>query len=342
MARSLDIARDTYPHPNPRVGAVVVDAKGEPAGEGSHAGPGRPHAEVVALNSAGISARDGTIYVTLEPCVHVGRTPPCVGAIVAAGIRRVVVAAEDPDVRVAGKGMEALRAAGLEVEVGVMADEARALDPGYFHHRRTGRPMVTLKAAATLDGQVAALDGSSQWITDEVARKDAHRLRATADAVMVGAGTLRADDPRLDVRLPEYSGPQPVPVLVAGTRPIPVDARLVARDPIVLSPVAIEGLDTIVAPADGAVDLRLGLEGLGRRGIVDLLVEGGPRLAASLLSENLVDRIVLYLGARVAGGAGKTVFEGEFSTLSQSRRVRITHVGTVGVDVKIEAILEDD
>ncbi|GBD85677.1 riboflavin biosynthesis protein RibD [bacterium BMS3Abin02] len=342
MARSLDIARGARPHPNPRVGAVVVDVNGESAGEGSHAGPGSPHAEVVALDSAGASARGGTIYVTLEPCTHVGRTPPCVDAIVAAGIRRVVVAVEDPDVRVAGGGIEALRTAGLDVEVGLMEHEAETLDPGYFHHRRTGRPMVTLKAAATLDGQVAALDGSSQWITDEIARMDAHRLRAGADAVMVGAGTLRVDDPRLDVRLEDYTGPQPVPILVAGARPIPPDARLLARDPIVLTPTALKGVDTIVAPGNGVVDLRLGLEALGRRGIVDVLVEGGPRLAASLLSEDLVDRMVLYLGARLAGGAGKTVFAGEFATLSQSRRVRITHISTVGTCVKIEATLEDD
>lgn len=342
MARSLEIARGSHPHPNPRVGAVVVDTNGESAGEGSHTGPGSPHAEVIALDRAGTLARGGTIYVTLEPCSHFGRTPPCVSAIVAAGIRRVVVAAEDPDSRVAGRGIEALRKAGCDVEVGLMEHEARMLDPGYFHHRRTGRPMVTLKAAATLDGQVAALDGSSQWITDEAAREDAHRLRAAADAVMVGAGTLRADNPRLDVRLEEYAGPQPVPVLVAGAQPIPLDARLLARAPIVLTPTAIEGVDAIVAPANGVVDLRFGLEALGKRGIVDVLVEGGPRLAASLLSENLVDRMVLYLGARVAGGAGKTMFEGAFATLSQSRRVHITHVGTVGTGVKIEATLEDD
>jgi len=342
MARSLDIARGARPHPNPRVGAVVVDLDGESVGEGSHTGPGSPHAEVVALDRAGASARGGTMYVTLEPCTHVGRTPPCVDAIVAAGIRHVVVAVQDPDVRVAGGGIEALRTAGLDVEVGLMQQEARALDPGYFHHRRTGRPMVTLKAAVTLDGQVAALDGSSQWITDETARMDAHRLRAAADAVMVGAGTLRADDPRLDARLEDYAGPQPVPVLVAGTRPIPLGARLVARDPIVLTPMAIEGLDTIIAPGNGAVDLRGGLEALGSRGIVDVLVEGGPKLASSLLSENLVDRMVFYLGARVAGGAGKTVFAGRFANLSQSRRVHITHVSMVGPDVKIEATLEDD
>ncbi|HZJ49182.1 MAG TPA: bifunctional diaminohydroxyphosphoribosylaminopyrimidine deaminase/5-amino-6-(5-phosphoribosylamino)uracil reductase RibD [Acidimicrobiia bacterium] len=341
MARSLEIARNTRPHPNPRVGAVVVDANGVIVGEGNHIGPGNPHAEVVALRAAGAAALGATIYVTLEPCSHFGRTPPCTEAIIASGVRRAIVAVEDPDERVAGSGIEALRKAGLDVEVGLMEQEARALDPGYFHHRRTGRPMVTLKAAATLDGQVAALDGSSQWITSEEAREDAHWLRAASDAVMVGAGTLRSDDPALDVRLGSYNGPQPVPVIVAGSQLLPPNAKVLARKPIVLSPHSIEGFDTIVVPKDGATDLRLGLEALGERGIVDLLVEGGPKLASALLSAGLVDRMVLYLGAKLAGGVGRPLFDGNFLTLSQSHQVRITRVTKVGADVKLEARLED-
>jgi len=340
MARSLSLARGTHPHPNPRVGAVVVDREGTFAGEGSHAGPGTPHAEVVALDEAGDAARGGTIYVTLEPCSHYGRTPPCVNAILSAGIRRVVVAVGDPDRRVAGKGIATLRAAGLDVEVGLLQDEATGLDPGYFHHRRTGLPMVTLKVAATLDGQLAALDGSSQWITGDAAREDAHQLRADADAVMVGAGTLRADDPRLDVRLEGYAGPQPVPVLVAGKRPLPPASRLFARKPIVLAPVAIQGMDVIVAPDGDEVDLRAGLMALGERGIVDVLVEGGPTLAASLLSADLVDRIVLYLGALIAGGAGMPMFQAPFLTLGQARKVHITGMMGIGTDIRIEASLE--
>ncbi|MGH8875215.1 MAG: bifunctional diaminohydroxyphosphoribosylaminopyrimidine deaminase/5-amino-6-(5-phosphoribosylamino)uracil reductase RibD, partial [Acidimicrobiia bacterium] len=225
MRRAIDLARPNRTHPNPRVGAVVVAPDGTVVGEGAHPGAGLPHAEALALAAAGDAAAGATLYVTLEPCGHHGRTPPCTETVVASGVRRVVVGVTDPDPRVAGAGLARLRATGLEVTVGVLEAEVEALDPAYFHHRRTGLPLVTLKAAITLDGQAAAQDGTSQWITGPEARADAHRLRAEADALMVGAGTLRVDDPLLTVRLDGYEGPQPVPVVVAGRRPLPASAR---------------------------------------------------------------------------------------------------------------------
>src|SRR6476619_7497418 len=192
--------------PNPMVGTVVVRG-GKIVGEGYHHAAGEPHAEVNALAKAGDAARGATLYATLEPCAHHGRTPPCVDAIVDAGVSRVVVGIEDPDERVRGAGIRALRAAGVTVDVGVCAEEVRAQLAPYLKHRATGRPWVVLKLAATLDGRTAAPDGSSRWITGEAARADAHRLRAESDAVVVGAGTVRADDPSLTVRDAEGSDP---------------------------------------------------------------------------------------------------------------------------------------
>lgn len=339
MKAAIEAAGSHHTHPNPRVGAVVVTADGVVAGRGSHAGPGRPHAELVALEAAGDQAAGSTLYVTLEPCVHHGRTPPCTEAILAAGVERVVVAIEDPDPQVAGQGFAALRAAGIDVTIGVLAAQAAAIDPAYFHHRRTGRPRVTLKAALTLDGQVAAADGTSQWITSVEARLDGHRLRAEADAVMVGAGTVFADDPRLTVRTEGYEGPQPLPVVVAGRRPLPADAAVFSRPAIVFAPAPQElPGEVILAPAAAGtkVDLARALDALGGRGIVDLLVEGGSTLAAAFLAERLIDRGVFYVGASLGGGTGLPVFGGVFASLGDARSVEITRVQRVGPDIKIE------
>lgn len=332
MILSLELAAESRPHPNPRVGAVVLDSNGDLVGSGIHQGPGTAHAETVALTGAGDRSRGGTMYVTLEPCAHHGRTPPCVDAILGAGISKVVVARTDPDPRVAGRGIQLLREAGVEVIIGLQEEAALALDPGYFRHRETGLPFVTLKAASTLDGQVAAEDGSSKWITSDVARQDAHELRAGADAVMVGAGTLRSDDPLLDVRIAGYNGPQPVPVIVAGTLPLPPDARIWSRDPIVLEP----------EPDDGVVDLTQGLRSLAERGLLDVMVEGGPTLAAALLRDGLVNRLVLYLAPSVAGGAGRGIFNDTFRTLEDRRQVHIISVDRVGGAIKVEALLKED
>ncbi len=258
----------------------------------------------------------------------------------------MVVGATDPDPRVAGEGMRRLAAAGIEVVAGVASDAAEELDAGYFHHRRTGRPRVTLKLAATLDGQSAAADDTSQWITGPEAREDAHRLRSRSDAVVVGAGTVRADDPRLDVRLPGYAGPQPVPVIIAGAQPLPSAARVLERAPLVYAPSHAAwpdgrpGLVTLVTQrADGLVDLGAVIKELGAKGLIDVMVEGGPRLAASFLHGGLVDRVVLYLGAKLAGGAGRAMVDGVWGTLGDATDVVVSDVTPIGGDVRITADL---
>jgi diaminohydroxyphosphoribosylaminopyrimidine deaminase/5-amino-6-(5-phosphoribosylamino)uracil reductase len=337
MRQAIEASGAVNPHPNPRVGAIVLGSDGIIVGSGVHRVPGGPHAEVVALETARDCARGGTLIVTLEPCNHHGRTPPCVDAILAAGVERVVIGAVDPDTTVPGGGIERLQKAGVAVEAGVLAAEVEAVDPAYFHHRRTGRPRVTLKAALTLDGQVVACDGSSQWITSPEAREDGHRLRAQADAVMVGAGTALADDPELTVRLPGYEGRQPVPVVVAGRRPLPNDLRVIERHAIVFAPSARD-LDTevVVLESGDRIDLEKALITLGERGIVELLVEGGPVLAGGLMDAGLVDRCVFYFGARLAVGAGTPPFDGIFATLGDAIAVRINDVRHVGPDLRVE------
>jgi len=343
MGRAIELARSHRPHPNPRVGAVLLDPEGRLISEGAHVAPGRPHAEVVALSAAGSRSRGATMVVTLEPCAHTGRTPPCVDAIVGAGVVRVVVGAVDPDPRVSGAGIRRLRDAGIEVVEHVLSAECEDLDPAYFHHRRTGRPLLTLKTASTLDGQTAAADGTSQWITGPAARRDAHRLRAAADAVVVGAGTLRADDPRLTVRLDGYRGPQPVPVVVAGSAPLPERARLWERDPIIVATEPRERGRTIVVPAgpDGLPDLEAAVRALAAEGLLDLLIEGGPTLAGALWRRGLIDRGVTYLAARIAGGEGRGIFGGVFSTLGDARAIRLRDVRRVGDDLRVAWVVDE-
>ncbi|MCZ6630632.1 MAG: bifunctional diaminohydroxyphosphoribosylaminopyrimidine deaminase/5-amino-6-(5-phosphoribosylamino)uracil reductase RibD [Actinobacteria bacterium] len=339
MRRAIELARPHKTHPNPRVGAVVVDGSGLVIGEGAHLGVGDDHAEVVALRAADRAAAGSTLYVTLEPCTHQGRTPPCVEAVIEAGIRRVVVGAGDPDDRVAGSGIARLREAGVEVVEGVLTAEARELDHGYFHHRETGLPEVTLKYAMTLDGAVAAANGTSQWITSEEARMDAHRLRADADAVVVGAGTIRIDDPRLTVRIPGYDGPQPVPVVVAGTGDLPDTARIWEREPVVLSTTdrrVPSGRVVHVDGADGLPDPTSACHILSELGYLDVLVEGGARLAGEWWRAGVVSRAVVYLGAMVGGGSGISPLAGTFKTIDDAAAVSLTGVRSLGPDYRID------
>lgn len=339
MRSAIERAALEFPHPNPRVGAAVVDDDGHLLAVGAHMEPGTPHAEVLALAEAGNRARGATLVVTLEPCDHHGRTPPCTDTIIAAGVRRVVVGSADPDRRVAGAGVRRLRNAGIEVIEGVLSGLVEASDPAYFHHRRTGRARITVKAAMTLDGQTAASDGSSQWVTGETAREDAHRLRAASDAVMVGSGTVRLDDPRLDVRLPGYTGHQPRPVVIAGQRPLPPGAKILERSPLVYLPRPL-GLveDEVVLPdgTGGAVDLEQVVVDLAERGYLEVMVEGGARLAAGLWEANLIDRGVFYLGSMVAGGVGTGVFDRVFLQMAGGRPVEIVSVERLGPDLRVE------
>jgi diaminohydroxyphosphoribosylaminopyrimidine deaminase/5-amino-6-(5-phosphoribosylamino)uracil reductase len=356
MARAVTLAeggRGTA-SPNPMVGAVLV-RDGRVVGEGFHRAAGLAHAEAMALAAAGELAAGATCYVTLEPCAHHGRTPPCADALVAAGVARVVAAVPDPDPRVGGAGLARLRAAGVRVEVGTGAEAAAEQNAAYLTHRRLGRPRITLKAAASLDGKVAAPDGTSQWITGPAARADAHRLRAEADAVCVGAGTALADDPRLTVRLPGWSGRQPLRVLVDAAGRVGADGHLFdgeAETLVATTPAApaaavdawkAAGAEVLIceptaAVGRGRVDLRDLTKALGERGVLELLVEGGPRLQASLWAAGLADRLVWYLAPLAIGGEGAPGLLGSgAATLADARRLRLASVDRLGQDLRVVA-----
>lgn len=336
IERAYVLARRHYPHPNPRVGCVVVSPEGEVIGTGSHSGPGEAHAETAALDEAG-GARDSIVYVSLEPCTHHGRTPPCVDRLIAEGVAHVVVGALDPDARVSGAGVAKLKAAGIEVSV-LNDPAARAVDPAYFRHRETGMPRVTMKYAMTLDGSVAAADGTSRWITSEEARQDAHRMRAEVDAVVVGAGTLRADNPRLDVRLDGYTGRQPRPVIVAGVADLPEDVAIWEREPMVVATTnrALPAGELIQVPGNGELpDPVATCRALAGAGLLDVLVEGGPTLLGAWLAASVVTDGVAYLGARLGMGRGMSAVDGVFDTIGHAHVVRVSGVRTLGPDVAV-------
>jgi diaminohydroxyphosphoribosylaminopyrimidine deaminase/5-amino-6-(5-phosphoribosylamino)uracil reductase len=302
--------------PNPWVGAVLVTTSGDRF-EGATEPVGGAHAEVVALRAAGVAGADttgATMYTTLEPCSHHGRTPPCADALIDAGVTRVVIGLEDPDPIVSGQGITRLEHAGIEVVLGVCGREVQAQLAPYLKHRSTGRPWVVLKMAASLDGRTAAPDGSSQWITGPEARADAHRLRAESDAVIVGAGTVRADDPSLTVR--DAQGPDPMRVVLGKA---PADAK-------VHPCVELDGplLDV--------------LDELGRRGVLQAMVEGGPTVAGAFHREGLVDRYVLYLAPVLFGGDdARGVFSGAGAeTMADVWRGRISSVAQLGDDLRVE------
>ncbi len=305
--------------PNPAVGCVIVK-DGRVVGRGWTQPGGRPHAETEALARAGGLAHGATAYVTLEPCCHWGRTPPCADALIAAGIGRVVAAIQDPDPRVAGGGLARLRAAGIAVESGLCAAEAAEINAGFVQRVRFGRPLVTLKLATSLDGRIATASGESRWITGPPARERAHQLRATHDAILVGTGTALADDPELTCRLPGLGHRSPVRIVLDRELRIPLAARLFAgvrqvpswvvtlprADPVRQQLLLDAGI--VVIPADPDADGRIALPGvlglLGERGLTRLLVEGGGRLAASLLRAGLVDRLVWLHAPLLLGGDG--------------------------------------
>jgi diaminohydroxyphosphoribosylaminopyrimidine deaminase/5-amino-6-(5-phosphoribosylamino)uracil reductase len=339
MRRAIELASQHRTHPNPRVGAVIVDQTGNVVGEAAHEGVGQPHAEVVAIGQAGALARGSTLYVTLEPCSHYGNTPPCVTAIVTAGLGRVVVGAIDPDERVSGKGLSWLTDARIDVVLEESAAEAEAVDPAYFYHRRTGLPLVTWKTAMTLDGSVAALDGSSQWVSSEEARLDAHLLRAGVDAVVVGAGTVRSDDPELTARHPEAGEHQPRPVILAGAEPLPAEARIWDRDPLVVASGDLDipsGDLVVVGGEDDHPDPVEAARAIAEIGLLDVLLEAGPRVAGAWWHAGLVTRGVLYLAGKIGGGVGIGPLAGEFSTIDEAREVNIRDVRNVGSDLRIE------
>ncbi|WP_247886810.1 bifunctional diaminohydroxyphosphoribosylaminopyrimidine deaminase/5-amino-6-(5-phosphoribosylamino)uracil reductase RibD [Azospirillum sp. SYSU D00513] len=332
--------------PNPAVGCVIV-RDGAVVGRGWTQPGGRPHAETEALARAGDSARGATAYVTLEPCNHHGKTPPCSEALIAAGVRRVVVACQDPDPRVAGGGLRRLKEAGLEVVVGVCAAEALALNRGFFSRISEDRPLYTLKLATTLDGRIATRTGASQWITGPTARAWGHGLRARHDAIMVGIGTALADDPELTCRLPGLEHRSPVRIVVDSRLRLPLNSRLakgardvptwiVARedaDAARLQAFADCGAEVIPVPADaaGLPDLAAAGAALAGRGLTRVLVEGGATLAASLLRAGLVDRLEWFRAASVIGGDGTAAVAGfgldRLDGMPGFERVSVRHAG---------------
>jgi diaminohydroxyphosphoribosylaminopyrimidine deaminase/5-amino-6-(5-phosphoribosylamino)uracil reductase len=355
--------------PNPWVGCLIVSADGQAVGRGFHRKAGEPHAEVHALRDAGDRARGATAYVTLEPCAHQGRTPPCAPTLVAAGVTRVVVAVLDPDENVAGRGVQILRAAGITVDVGVGADAAaRSLTP-YLHHRRAGRPLCVLKTAASIDGRTAAADGTSQWITGPEARADAHRLRAESGAVVVGAGTALADNPTLTYRNLGFeeglTPPQPLRVLLDAAGRVPARGPLfdpaLAATLVITTPTAdpdvrkawqdagadVEEVGPAPAlppfpgpppdPPGPGVDLAAALQALGRRGILQAMVEGGATLHGALLRAGLADRLVVYTGGAVLGAEGRPLFGGPGpGTLAEASRWRLAAVRQIGNDARLD------
>lgn len=348
MAEALRLARRGLytTDPNPRVGCVIVKG-GEVIGRGWHQFAGQPHAEVNALVDAGSKADGADLYVTLEPCSHVGRTGPCVEAIANSGVARVIAAMEDPDPRVSGRGLRRLKELGIEVHLGPMAGEARALNPGFVHRHETGRPLVTLKMGTSLDGRTATRTGESQWITGEPAREDVHRIRASSSAILTGVGTVLADNPRLDARLEGEEIKQPLKVIADSEGRTPPDAAVFASGGDVLlatakpidDPRPPEGVAvrTVVLPnSEGMVDVDSLLRHLGKESCNDLLVESGPILAGSLISAHLVDRLVVYLAPCVLGHEGRSMFVVPgLDYLSDRHKFRIDTTSMVGDDLKI-------
>jgi diaminohydroxyphosphoribosylaminopyrimidine deaminase/5-amino-6-(5-phosphoribosylamino)uracil reductase len=334
MARAVELAsRGTATTlPNPVVGCVLLDRTGAIVGEGWHERPGGPHAEVAALAQAGERARGGTAIVTLEPCNHVGRTGPCTVALIEAGVARVVVAVRDPWPAAAG-GLERLRTAGVDVEVGVLEPAAAAVNEPWLVAMRRGRPFVTWKFAATLDGRVAAADGTSRWITGEAARRDVHRLRAEVDTMLVGVGTVLADDPQLTARdaAGRPLGRQPLRVVADAAGRTPPTARV--RDD--QAPTWIATAEEVGGAIGGGVDLDALMKALHARERRHVLLEGGPRLAGAMLRAGLVDRVVAYLAPALLGAGPNALADAGITTIGAALRLDVTSVAQLGDDVRI-------
>ncbi|MFT4173153.1 MAG: bifunctional diaminohydroxyphosphoribosylaminopyrimidine deaminase/5-amino-6-(5-phosphoribosylamino)uracil reductase RibD [Rhodocyclaceae bacterium] len=350
MARALQLAeRALYTTtPNPRVGCVIVSDAGAVVGEGWHERAGEPHAEVHALRAAGAAARGATAYVTLEPCSHFGRTPPCCDALIAAGVKRVVAAMQDPNPLVAGQGFARLRAAGIDVEVGVLGEQAWRLNEGFVSRVTRGRPWLRLKLAATLDGKTALNNGQSQWITGEAARADGHHWRARACAVLTGIGTVLADNPRLNARAVDTPR-QPMKIVVDRHLHTPLDAAVLQGAPTLIAtavedterhrPYVDAGAQIVALPdANGRVDLAALMIELGRRNVNEVLSEAGARLNGALVTAGLADAVLLYLAPSFFGDAARGLLAlPEMTDLDQRRDLLIDDMTPMGDDLRLLA-----
>ena len=355
MRRALELARQAEGRtaPNPAVGAVIV-RDNIIVGEGFHPAAGEPHAEIFALRQAGTAAQGATLYVTLEPCCHRGRTGPCATAVIAAGIFRVVAGCRDPNPQVAGGGFAQLQAAGIKVVSGILESECQRLIAPFAKHIRTGRPYVTLKAGMTIDGAVATARGESQWITGAESRAAVHHLRNTHDAIMVGIGTVLADNPRLTTRLAQGDGKYSLRIVVDSTLRTPSSAALLtqAGSTLILTSAAARDADAErlrseqveilrVAGHPGAIDLVDAMRQLGARGIQSILLEGGGRLHHGALHAGIVDRLCVFVAPLLLGGSGLPVFCGPgVSNLKDAFRLRQLHVERYGDDLLLHGELE--
>ena len=351
MARALQLAaQGRYgAHPNPMVGCVIV-RDGAVVGEGWHEKAGELHAEIHALQAAGDRARGATVYVSLEPCAHHGKTPPCADALVEAGVGKVVAAMEDPFADVAGRGLQRLREAGIEVEAGLMRAAAESLNAGFISRVQRGRPLVRLKVAASLDGATAMQSGESQWITGAAARRDVHRLRAMSGAVMTGIGTVLADNPSLNVRDVETRGRQPLRVVIDSRLRMSPEARMLGLpgDTLVC---CTQGRDGANLERAGAQVQEFGAHGegvnvfevlaaLAEREVNDVLVEAGPRLSGYLVEKELVDELVIYLAPHIMGSQTRGMFDTpHWLALADRKAVEVIDLRRVGDDMKITARL---
>lgn len=351
MSRALVLAQRGLftTDPNPRVGCVVV-RDGQLVGEGWHERAGGPHAEVNALAQAGDRARGATAYVTLEPCDHHGRTPPCSLALLDAGVAEVVCAMQDPDPRVSGGGIARLRAQGVRVRTGLMREAAEALNPGYLKRLRQGLPFVRVKLAMSLDGGTALASGESRWITADTARKDAQRFRARSSAILTGVGTILADDPAMNVRVPE-SDRQPLRVVLDSQLRTPSDSRVINREGRVLvigtredaarrASLERQGVEVLVMPAaDQRPALPQVLSLLAARGINELWVEAGARLAGAFVAQQLFDELVVYVAPSLLGGGARGLLElPALQQLEQRTRLRFSDWRMIGEDLRLTAV----
>lgn len=357
MRRALDLGRSVLGRtsPNPAVGAVVV-RDGRVVGEGATQPPGQAHAEIVALRQAGEAARGATLYVTLEPCGHHGRTPPCSQALIAAGIARVVAATSDPNPLTSGRGPAELRAAGIAVEVGLCEDAARELNEAFIHYITTGRPFTLAKFAMSLDGKIATASGESRWISSPASRLRVHEWRDVSDAIMVGAGTVLADDPELTTRLPHAERPprHPLRVIVDARGRIPLTARVLSptlpgetlvattglASPTWLAELRERGIGVLVLPDnDSLVDLVALWRALGQREVTSVLLEGGATLLASAVAAGLVDKVAVFIAPKLIGGrhAPGPLGGVGWARLAEAPALRFAHVERVGDDVLVIA-----
>lgn len=357
MARALELARKGLysTHPNPRVGCVIV-RDGQVVGEGWHVRAGEPHAEVHALRQAGELARGACAYVTLEPCSHHGRTPPCAEALVKAGVARVVAAMQDPNPQVAGQGLKRLADVGIEVASGVLEAEARALNPGFLKRMEHGLPFVRVKLAMSLDGRTAMASGESQWITGPAARSAVQRLRARSSVVLTSAQSVLADNARMNVRADELGldadstalamARPPLRVLIDGRLRLPLTAPFFQAGPVLVvtaaAPVAQyaqAGHDLLSLPGtDGHVDLPALLRELARRGASEVLVEAGPGLAGAFAQQGLVDEYQLFIAAKFLGSSARPLLDWPLARMSEAQALNITDMRAVGDDWRVTAI----